>query len=238
MNIQKDQEFNSTGETRIIESLIADKSIVFDVGSNLGNWSKTVLEKHEQVQIHLFEPVPDNYKELNNNLAEWLEIENVHSNQVAVANHENTQTFYYYEDNPAWSTFYRRFDVEKQYSLKPPIELSVVTTTIDKYCQQLQINRINFLKIDTEGGELNVLYGAKESLRKGKIDYIHFEYGGTFQDSNITLKQVFHYLQTFRYFLLKIEAENLIYIPEFLLEYENFEYSNYLAVNERFKSTI
>ncbi|MCC5606699.1 FkbM family methyltransferase [Nostoc sp. CHAB 5834] len=238
MNIDKNQKFDSTGEIRIIENFIGDKNIVFDIGANVGSWSKTVLQKHDQVQIHLFEPVPDNYNKLNNNLVDWLEKENIHPNKIAVANHENTQTFYYYEDNPASSTFYRRFHVEKQYSLKPPIELPVVTTTIDKYCQQLQINRINFLKINTEGGELDVLYGVKELLTKGKIDYIQFEYGGTFQDASITLKQVFNYLQSFRYCLLKIEVKKLIYIPEFLPEYENFEYSNYLAINERFKSAI
>lgn len=238
MNIQKDQQFDSTGETRIIESFIVDKSIVFDVGANFGDWSTTVLENHDQVQLHLFEPVPDNYKKLTNNLTNWLKKENIHANQIAVANHQNTQTFYYYEDKPAWSTFYRRFDVEKEYSLRPPIELPVVTTTIDKYCQQLKINRINFLKIDVEGGELDTLYGAKELLKKGKIDYIQFEYGGTFKDSNITLKQVFNYLQKFRYCLIKIEPQRLVYIPEFLPECENFEYSNYLAVNERFKTSI
>ena len=233
-----DGQFSSTGETKIINNFISNKSIVFDVGSHIGNWSKTVLENHEEIQLHLFEPVPDNYKTLNNNLADWLKTGNIHLNQIAIANHEKTLTFHHYKDNSAWSTFYRRFEVEKQYNLKPPIELPVITTTIDAYCQQLQINRINFLKIDTEGGELDVLYGAKELLRKGKIDYIQFEYGGTFQDSHITLKQVFEYLQKNKYFLLKIEPQKLSYIPEFLPEYENFEYSNYLAVNERFKSAI
>ena len=237
-NTNNDGQFSSTGEAKIINNFITDKSIVFDVGSHIGNWSKAVLENHEEIQLHLFEPVPVNCKTLNNNLADWLKTENIHLNQIAVANHEKTLTFYHYEDNSAWSTFYRRFEVEKQYNLKPPIELPVITTTIDAYCQQLQINRINFLKIDTEGGELDVLYGAKELLKKGKIDYLQFEYGGTFQDSHITLKQVFGYLQRKKYFLLKIEPQKLSYIPEFLPEYENFEYSNYLAVNERFKSAI
>ena len=47
------------------------------------------------------------------------------------------------------------------------------------------------MKIDVEGAELDVLLGAKELLNKGHIDYLQFEYGGTFVDANVTLRQVF-----------------------------------------------
>lgn len=235
---QSTQDLESTGETKVIDNFIKNNYCVFDVGANVGNWSKTVLSKFENIDLHIFEPVPNNYKQLTENIASQSDKNNIHLNQIAISNHEQTQTFYYYQQQSAWSTFFRRFDVEKQYNLQPPLELPVITKTLDKYCKEQNIKRINFLKIDVEGGELDVLHGAKNLLEKGKIDYLQFEYGGTFQDSKTTLKEVFKYLQNNRYFLIKIEENNLIYLPEFLPQYENYQYSNYLAVNERLKSLI
>jgi tRNA1(Val) A37 N6-methylase TrmN6 len=86
--------FDSTGENGIIKKFIHQKGIVFDVGANVGAWSKTVLEKYDQIQIHLFDPVLYNHKILENNLANWLEKENIYVNQIAVSNYERLQTFY------------------------------------------------------------------------------------------------------------------------------------------------
>lgn len=236
IEIKNDNQIECTrGEINVINQFIKNKFVVFDVGANVGNWSQAVLNKHQDIQLHLFEPVPDNYNQLTSNMANR---QNVYCQQLAISNRKKLQTFYYYEDSPAWSTFFRRLEVEKQYNLKPPVEIQVKTQTLDSYCEKAEIKRINFLKIDVEGGELNVLYGAKKLLEKGKIDYVQFEYGGTFKDSNITLQQVFDYVQKFRYSLWKINENNLVYWPEFLSQYENFEYSNFLLVNERFKSIL
>ena len=45
---------------------------------------------------------------------------------------------------------------------------SIKTETIDNYCKVNNIDRIHFLKIDTEGYDLNVLKSAKIKLKKKK----------------------------------------------------------------------
>lgn len=40
--------------------------------------------------------------------------------------------------------------------------------TIDEYCINNAINRLDYLKMDIEGAEYEVLYGAKETIRKYK----------------------------------------------------------------------
>ncbi|GGA40202.1 hypothetical protein CYANOKiyG1_58420 [Okeania sp. KiyG1] len=157
---------------------------------------------------------------------------------MAIGSAEKLHEFYFYQEKPAWSTFFRRFEVEKQYDIKPPQSFSVLVTSLDLYCHRWEISRINFLKIDVEGGELEVLKGCENLLKKGYIDYIQFEYGGTFLDAKITLKEVFEYLQKKRYSLFQITSKGLEYKPIFSPEYENYQYSNFLAVNERFLSNI
>ena len=227
------KEMEVDGEVQVIKNIINKGYVVFDVGANAGDWTAEVLSQGHDVEIHLFEPIPHVYKKLIQNIDK-----KVISNNLAVGQKEEVKTFYYYEANPLLSTFYRRLDVEKEGWLNPPKEIPVLTTTIDNYCQRHGIKRINFIKIDVEGGELDVLYGAKYFLETGRVDYLQFEYGGTYLDSKTTLKEAFEYLQKFRYSIFKILPDRLEYKPTFLPEDENFEFSNFLAVNERFRSNV
>ena len=48
-------------------------------------------------------------------------------------------------------------------------EIDVLVSTVDKVVAENKITNIFLLKIDTEGGELNVIKGAVEALRMGII---------------------------------------------------------------------
>ncbi|MEL7035963.1 MAG: FkbM family methyltransferase [Cyanobacteria bacterium J06592_8] len=222
----------------MIEQLIESDHLVFDVGANVGGWTKEVLERKQNLEVHLFEPIPNNYTSLIKSLTQAIETKTVIPNNYALGQEDSLRTFYFYKDRPRWSTAYRRFKVEKQYKLENPQEIPVLVTTLDRYCNTLGIQRINFLKIDVEGSELEVIQGAEEFLRKGKIDYIQFEYGGNYIDAKITLEAVFSLFNKYRYSIFKIQPSQLEHIPNFSSKYENFKYSNFLAVNERLVSKV
>ncbi|KAF0219357.1 MAG: methyltransferase FkbM [Geobacteraceae bacterium] len=236
---EKSSELISAGgELAIMQQFISADSVVFDVGAHTGAWTSELLDIHPDVTVHLFEPAPQNYHALLRNLAEPVGKGKLRPNTCALAGREEIRLFHYYEDAPSWSTLHRRMTVEKEQNLKKPAAYPVFTTTLDNYCRSTNITHINFLKIDVEGGELEVLSGAKELLKKGRIDFLQFEYGGTFVDAGTTLERVFDHLQGFRYSLFKITACGLEYVPRFMPQHENFSYSNFLAVNERFLSNV
>lgn len=235
---EKEANRNENGENEIIEALIETGDVVFDVGANIGIWTQYVLDRGREVKIHLFEPVPQIYQRLLQNLAESIGRGEIIANHSALSNREGIEEINFYEEFGEWSTFYRRIEVEKQYGMREPKKCPVLVTTLDRYCDRLNISIIKLLKIDTEGSELDVLLGAKELLSKGKIDYLQFEYGGTYLDAGISLKQVFEYLEGFGYTIFKIMPNRLEYIPQYQEEYENFEYGNFLAANERFRGSI
>jgi len=57
------------------------------------------------------------------------------------------------------------------------IEESVDLTTLDDYCDVNGVERINYLKIDTEGHDLEVLKGSVNMISERRIDLIEVEAG-------------------------------------------------------------
>jgi len=214
------------GEINVIENFIKDNDIIFDVGSYVGEWSEEVLKRHKNIFIHQFEPSEKSFKTLKE---KYKNMGNIFSNNILLSNNEDIVDFYFYENLPVLSTMYRRNqEIEKRHSLNPLIT-KIKSVSIDKYCIKHNILHINFLKIDTEGCEFNVIRGAENMLNNKKIDFIQFEYGGCFQDASITLKEVHEYLSFRNYKIFKINNNNLLEISEVTSDIEQYDYSNFFC---------
>ena len=57
--------------------------------------------------------------------------------------------------------------------VKEKVDIKVMT--LDNYCIVNKINKIDILKIDTQGYESKVLDGAKQSLKKNMISALEIE---------------------------------------------------------------
>ncbi|MDY6806539.1 MAG: FkbM family methyltransferase [Cyanobacteriota bacterium] len=229
------------GELNVIARFIRSGDVVFDVGAYIGQWTDEVFKqcRGDSLWMHSFEPHPQIYQKLVANLAQPISLGRVFPNNFALSNSEEIKTLYDYQDCRFLNTLYRRnWEDEKNNKMGTPQQFPILVTTLDAYCQRWEIQRINFLKIDVEGSELDVLKGATKMLAAGKIDYLQFEYGNTFKDAGISLKAVFQFLQQYRYSLFKILPNKLDYQQEFLHPSEDWQWSNFLAVNERFLSGV
>jgi hypothetical protein len=133
--------------------------------------------------------------------------------------------------NSELSGFYDRDILREKFNIRAE-KILVDVSTIDLFCNENEISHIDFLKIDTEGEELNVLLGAKSFLEQKRISIVQFEYGGTYLDSKIKLKQVFDLFMGFNYLIFKIIPNGLMRITQWEDELENYAYANYLAVVE------
>jgi Methyltransferase FkbM domain len=77
----------------------------------------------------------------------------------------------------------------------------VTIDTIDNYCGKKNISKIDLLKIDTEGFELNVLKGAKGMMLQKKISFIYCETGFQKQNSrNTFFPELTEYLAGYNYY--------------------------------------
>ena len=211
------------GEFLMIKNFIKPGDMVIDAGAHKGEWSELVLEHTaNNCTLYSFEPVPHFF----NQLCDVLETRAQCVLSALGNQHTEHLMHYYYEESEGCSSLFNR----KVLNDIPVKKIMVPVTTLDSFCETNAIDSIQFLKIDTEGSEWDVLQGAHQLISAQKINVIQFEYGGTYPDAEITLKQVYDYLTEQKYTIFRITADGLIHIPAWRNELENFHLSNYLAV--------
>jgi FkbM family methyltransferase len=196
-----DFDMATNGEELIARTLIDANDTVFDVGAHLGKWSRYVVENQPTVRIYAFEPAPHTFRELEKN-AEGTRITPV---PIALSDEEGVAEFQVYGSTSQLNSFYHRAEANG-------------------------IERIEYLKIDTEGAELLILRGSTGLLKNRSIGIVQFEYASTFSDAGITLEEVFALLTSHEYDLYRILPDGVVPITAWRAALENEQYTNYLAV--------
>lgn len=210
------------GEYLVIKTFIKEGDVLIDAGAHVGDWSELAFNHTQgKSSIYAFEPVPTFFKKLTNRLPQ------VHCFNVALGATEKEAVMnYYYEESEGCSSLFER----KVLASIPVKKITVPVISLDTFCNAKSIDHIDFLKIDVEGAEWDVLQGANNLIKNKKIEAIQFEYGGTFPDAHITLFQVYTYLNSNGYSIFRITPNGLIHIAEWRSELENYNLSNYLAL--------
>jgi len=219
-------DFSRNGENLVVKTFIKADDIVIDAGAHVGGWTKSVLKAtNNHCTIYAFEPVPQSFKALEK--MKKGQNNNVFCFNVALGKEDDVlEMNYFFQRGSDCSTLFERPVLGDL----PVQKIQVPVTYLDKVASENGIKNINFLKIDTEGCEYDVLMGAKKLIENNMIDVIQFEYGGTYADSHITLFQVYNFLRSYNYLIFRITSKGLIYIQDWDNSLENFEYSNYLAL--------
>jgi len=178
--IRYDKEIQNLSFDQIIKKkLIKRNPIIFDVGANEGQSIKKYLNILKNPIIHSFETVSSafnimserfsgNKKIYLNNFALGKKKE---KKIINITKKTENSSFYKINQNTDWlkkrSKQYRTD--QKNYSKEKEL---VSLITLDQYCKKRNIDRIDLLKIDTQGHELEVLHGAKTLIQQNKIGII------------------------------------------------------------------
>lgn len=222
------------GELLILQQFLKPLDIVFDVGAHVGDWSIQALNCCPNIYIHAFEPNPLACTAFINQ----LQGSPVNLYPFALSNEMGTRSLVSYVNalgndplnGSMLNSFFHRTVIEQlQTAQYNHSIIQIYTASLDDFCIINKINHIDFLKIDTEGAELLILKGARQLLSNNKIKNIQFEYGGTYPDAGITLKEVYDLLTFYNYALFRILPHGLLCIPHWDSSLENYQYSNYFA---------
>ena len=95
-------------------------------------------------------------------------------------------------------------------------------------CISRKHRKIGLLKIDTEGHEFEVLKGAENLLKAGKIEMIHLEFNEMNVFSRVFFKDIWDYLPN--YDLYRMLPDGLVHIKNYSPVFcEIFAYQNLVA---------
>ena len=145
--------------------------IIFDVGANEGQSIERFKSIFPKSIIHSFEPIKECYEKI----IKIYDKKNIFINNYALGD-KDCERFFYINKNTYTSSFFKINNKYKELVNSDRINMSVKKkiSTIDGYLALHKIKKIDILKIDTQGYELNILKGAKKSL-KNKIKFIELE---------------------------------------------------------------
>ena len=164
-------------ELTAIRGLVRPSDTVFDVGSNIGLhtvWMDRLVGP--QGKVYAFEPVPETFRILIKTIR-LNHCQSAIPHSLALSDMSGTTTIHVFE--PQYSEFNTMglpampgLDGEK---VHPKGVVEVEATTLDTFCLEHGIHRINFMKVDVEGFEKQVFMGGRRLLGERRIDCLSFE---------------------------------------------------------------
>ncbi len=165
-----------------LKSYLKPGMVVFDPGANMGYFAAKCLGMvRPGGTVHSFEPSNTCLDRLHRSndpaqVTGWV------LNEMALTDHAGEMTFY---DTPRVIT--RGYACLEGVSTPGDrIAHKVRVTSVDVYCQEKEIGRVDFLKLDIEGSELPALRGAQRMMEKGALPVILVETTLTEQDRKTT----------------------------------------------------
>jgi len=214
-------ETSAGDEQALLRLRRLDHCVVFDVGANVGGYVQHVVGiLGNSVTVHAFEPSRAAFSELERGFGGRP---NLHLRNVGVGAEAGTAVLYASKPGSVLATTFRN----PLYGSDSCEEISIVS--LDQYCAENRIERIDLLKLDLEGGEHDALRGANGMLERGAIRMIQFEFGQPSIGARTFFADLFALLAP-RYELYRVLPRGLELLPRYHETLEVFMSTNYLAV--------
>ncbi len=144
---------------------------ILDVGANVGQSAVRFREAFPEAAIHCFEPV---LASCDQGRAATAGLPSVTWHRVAVGNAARTVTLYS-DGVSQLASLATEGAPDLAHHLTEPNEVSVIR--LEDFCREHGIGRIDLLKTDTEGFDLDVLRGAEGLFASGQIGCVLCEVG-------------------------------------------------------------
>lgn len=161
---RKQRGFHLLNDVRYLSKATSKPiDVIFDVGANIGQSTIEYKSYFPNAEVHAFEPINPTFEKLKSNVST---LNSVYPNKFALSSSSGSKEIYLSASSLTNSL---RNDVTNQ--SKPRDSQIIYTNTLDNYLKEKSLDKIDFLKTDTEGHDLEVLKGGSTLLDKG---YIYF----------------------------------------------------------------
>lgn len=210
-------EFSQHGELQLMRKLSPfNFKTIFDVGANVGEWSRMTRQFHRNANIHLFELVPETFGKLVHNGV--LDVKMV-ANNFGLSHSTGLMPVKYLDGNDRVSSAVT--ELHSTGSVRQCLALNGW-----EYIQMHpNAKNIDFLKLDTEGHELDVLQGFTACIPP---TVIQFEYGFVAVLTKNLLIDFYRHLD--QYAIGRLTPDGVAF-KDYHLTDENFQGPDYVAVH-------
>lgn len=148
---------------------ISDDAVVLDLGANIGAFTIYATTGARNVRTYAYEPLPDFYAILQENVRLNRRDETVHSFNTAVAAEAGIRDLYLQGGQFFFPTLVGATNNDSEE------RVTVCCTTLAEIMKSNHLERIDLLKLDCEGAEYEILYPAPLACLK-RITEIRMEY--------------------------------------------------------------
>ena len=219
--------FKATGEKNFIQSISRELQFSLDIGANVGNYSKLLIEESNSY-IFAFEPLDGAFDNLNKLVIEHPN--RIEAFKLALGDKNVEKNLNFTDEKSEKATFLDDISKLSFYEAASNKKKLVNLVTLDEFMEQKNLfdKEIDLIKIDTEGYELEVLKGSKRLIEINKPKYIQLEFNIHQLFKNHTMYEFSKYLKKYELFqilpfgnkLLKVNPEkaetNIFYLTNFV----------------------
>jgi FkbM family methyltransferase len=147
---------------------LSSRTVVFDIGAHVGDTVREFSFVFGNPLIHAFEPSPKTFETLKANTSY---IPAITLNNVGLGS-SRSELFFHESEKAEMNSF---LAPAKDCWIKPQFVQKLPVRTVDDYCLEHSIRRIDVLKSDTQGYDLEVLRGAESMLTSGRVRLVYLE---------------------------------------------------------------
>jgi FkbM family methyltransferase len=155
------------------KKIIGKCKTIFDIGANRGEITLRYAELFPEARIFAFEPFGDSFQILESRFSADKRIACF---QVAIGDSDSKGNLFVNKNVDTNSLLKPiKIGLSSDQQVKNVDTIEVDVCTIDAFCQKANLDQIDILKLDIQGGELSALRGATDLLRKKRIGMIYTE---------------------------------------------------------------
>ena len=145
---------------KLFETLIDDSEVTLDIGANIG--CTAILFSNFSRYVYAFEPSPTTFKFLEKNVLN-SEKKNISLQNIALGKENTDSTITFSPSNRSGGFISNKIQASSGHQVE-----KIKIKKLDGLIDSLGINKVDFVKIDVEGFEKDVIDGAKETLQLHK----------------------------------------------------------------------
>lgn len=240
LNAGRFDESNSmeeNGELRLVREIVAwqqksDGTLsVLDIGANVGAYTLAVAAaaaaaRLSKVKILAVEACSATLAILKENLNQTPYAQTITPLHAALSDHSGTAQFNVIAPGAGRNSL---LPVEEGNGVATE---EVQVSTIDEIFSHHNFEKIDLVKIDTEGHDYAVLCGASDALQNEKIGVVQFEYNWRWIEQRAYLRDVFRLIEEMPYTLGKVTPQGIEFFDRWAPQLETLIENNYAVVHQ------